>query len=320
MKAKISEPRQGSTSLDYALVCVAPIIWGVSGVLVRWTHLAGHEQVLIFYRSCFAVAFYSIVMLATRRRIEFKSKGEAPLLITSGLLAAAFALCVFKAYNLLPIGVATFILYLFPVLVAVMAPLLLNEKTERGTFLCLAIALAGTAVLSWGQMGGGSSSAKGLALAFSSAVFWGLLMLIWKKLRETLSPLTIGFWTNTVAAVVTAGFAIPLTWIVTTKGWAAIAVFGTVSFGVAGLIYFYALKRVKAQDAALLSYIEPVSAMIFGFALLGESPNWQDLVGAVLILAAGALLLRMRTSGKEVPVIPPDALEIDDGPLQSGDA
>ena len=119
MKAKISEPRQGRTSLDYALVCVAPIIWGVSGVLVRWTHLAGHEQVLIFYRSCFAVAFYSIVMLATRRRIEFKSKGEAPLLITSGLLAAAFALCVFKAYSLLPIGVATFILYLFPVLVAV---------------------------------------------------------------------------------------------------------------------------------------------------------------------------------------------------------
>ena len=315
------EPRQGSTALDYALVCVAPIIWGASGVFVRWTHLAGHEQVLIFYRSLFAVAFYSIVMLATRRRIEFKPKGQAPLLITSGLLAAAFAFCVFKAYNLLPIGVATFILYLFPVLVAVMAPLLLKEKTERGTFLCLAIALAGTAVLSWGQVGGGgSSSAKGLALAFSSAVFWGLLMLIWKKLRETLSSLTIGFWTNTVAAVVTAGFAIPLTWIVTPKGWAAIGVFGTVSFGVAGLIYFYALKRVKAQDAALLSYIEPVSAMIFGFALLSESPNWQDLVGAVLILAAGALLLRMRTSGKEVPVIPPDALEIDDGPLESGAA
>jgi drug/metabolite transporter (DMT)-like permease len=311
----IPETHQESTAMDYALVCVAPIIWGASGVFVRWTHLAGHEQVLIFYRSCFAVAFYAIVMLVTRRRPEFRFKGQAPLLVTSGLLAAAFAFCVFKAYNLLPIGVATFILYLFPVLVAVMAPLLLKEKTERGTIICLAIALAGTGVFSWGQLGGGgSSSAKGLVLAFGSAVFWGLLIIIWKKLRETLSPLTIGFWTNLVAGVVTAGFAIPLSGIVTAKGWAAIGVFGTVSFGVAGLIYFYALKRVKAQDAALLSYIEPVSAMIFGFALLGESPNWQDLVGAVLILAAGALLLRMRTSGREVPVIPPDALEIAEGP------
>ena len=293
----MAEQEHDDMGLQYALVCLAPIVWGASGVFVRWTHLAGHEQVLVFWRSCFAVGFYSLVIMAMRRTRDFRPGRQAPLLVASGLLTAAFAMCVFKAYDMLPIGVATFILYLFPVLIAVMAPFLLKEKTERSTMMCLAIALVGTGILSWGQVGGAaSSSARGLAFAFGSAVFWALLMIAWKKLRETLSPLTIGVWTNAVAAVTVAAFAIPSTAMITPKAWAAIAVFGTVSFGGATLTYLYALKRVKAQDAALLSYIEPVSAMVLGFAVLGETPNWQDLVGAVLIIAAGVLLLRMRTA------------------------
>lgn len=300
----LTEKKQDNMALQYALICLAPAVWGASGVFVRWTHLAGHEQVLVFWRSCFAVAFYSLVILAMRRTRDFKPGGQAPLLIASGLMTAAFAMCVFKAYDLLPIGVATFILYLFPVLIAVLAPYLLKEKTERSTWLCLAIALGGTAIMSWGQVGGAAhASARGLAFAFGSAVLWALLMIAWKKLRETMSPLTIGVWTNGVAAVAVAAFAIPSTALVTPKAWAAIVVFGTVSFGGASLAYIYALKRVKAQDAALLSYIEPVSALVLGFAVLGETPNWQDLVGAVLIIAAGILLLRLRTAGSTADLV-----------------
>ena len=124
-------------------------------------------------------------------------------------------------------------------------------------------------------------------------------MLIWKKLRETHSPLTIGLWTNGVCALVYAPLAIPATGSLTVQGWASISVFGVVVIGGAGLIYLYAVKRVKAQDAALLSYIEPVSAMLLGFALLGEVPNWQDFAGAALIIAAGVLLLTLRTGAAE---------------------
>jgi len=313
------ETEKDNTRLQYALVCLAPAVWGASGVLVRWTHLGGHEQVLIFYRSCFAVGFVALVMLVSGRLADFRPRGQTLMLVASGLITAAFALCVFKAYNLLPIGVATFILYLFPVLVAVMAPLILKEPTERITVLCLAIALGGTALLSWGRISGASaSSARGLAWGFGSAFFWALLVVLWKKLRETTSPLTIDLWTNAVAAVVFAGFAIPSTGLVTPSAWVVIAVFGSLSFGGASLAYIYALKGVKAQDAALLSYIEPVSAMILGFLALGESPTWLDLVGAALIVAAGALLLRLRTSGKRVQTAaeaqaPAAAVERDNG-------
>jgi drug/metabolite transporter (DMT)-like permease len=272
----------------------------MSGVLVRWMHLAGHEQLIVFYRSCFAAAFYLVVVAAARRTKDLKPGGQSVMLIASGLVTAAFAICVYKAYNLVSVGTATFLLYLSPVLVAVMAPLILKEKLERSTLLCLGIALAGTGLLSWGQsVNSGRLSAMGIVYALGSAIAWAVLMIIWKKLRETTSPITIGIWTNAVCAAAAAAFAIPSTHLVTPKAWVALVVFGTVSFGAASLTYFYALKRVKVQDAAILSYIEPVSAMVLGFALLGEAPRPLDYLGAALIVAAGLLLLKLRAVKEE---------------------
>ena len=263
-------------------------------------HLAGHEQLIVFYRSCFAIAFYLVVIVAARRTKDLKPGGQSVMLVASGLVTAAFAICVYKAYNLVPVGTATFLLYLSPVLVALMAPLILKEKLERSTLLCLGIALAGTGLLSWGQSGdSGRLSALGIVYALGSALAWAVLMIIWKKLRETTSPFTIGIWTNAVCAAAAAAFAIPSTHLVTPKAWIALVVFGTVSFGAASLTYFYALKRVKVQDAAILSYIEPVSAMVLGFAFLGEAPRPQDYLGAALIVVAGVLLLKLRALKKE---------------------
>jgi drug/metabolite transporter (DMT)-like permease len=294
------EAGKREVKLSYAFACLVPLVWGMSGVLVRWMHLAGHEQVIMFYRSCFAAGFYVVCIVAARRFADFKPGGQAPLLVVSGLVTAGFAICVYKAYNLVSVGTATFLLYLSPVFVALMAPLVLKEKLERSTVICLGIALAGTGMLAWGQSAGTTrSSGMGIVYAVISAVAWAVLMIVWKRLRETTSPLTIGIWTNVVVAGVSAGFAIPQTHLITPSAWGAIAIFGTVSFGVMSLTYFYALKRVKVQDAAILSYIEPVSAMVLGFALLSEAPHWQEYLGAVLIIAAGVLLLKLRAAGRE---------------------
>lgn len=287
--------KRQSVAFAYVLVCLVPVVWGASGVLVRWTHLGGHEPVIVFWRSLFATVFFVIVTLVLRRFEDFRPRGRTFLLVASGLLSLAFAFTIVKAYDLLTIGSATFILYLYPVMVAVMAPLLLEERLERSAVVCLGIALVGTALLSWGQAGtGGGSSARGIAFAAAAALSWAVLMIIWKKLRETHSPLTIGIWMNAVAAAVIAPVALPSTGLVTPQAWPALAAFGTISVGAASLAYFFALKRVRVQDAAILSYIEPVSAMLLGLAFLGEVPRWQDLAGAALIIAAGALLLKLR--------------------------
>lgn len=296
----MSERLTANKSLNYALVCLAPIVWGASGIFVRWTDLAGREQAIIFWRSLFAVGFYLVLITVLRRWDLLKPSGQAPLLIVSGLLTAGFGMCVFKAYVKLPIGVATFILYLFPVIVALLAPVLLKEKLQPVTLACLAIALAGTGMLWWGRGGeNGESSTLGLLFAAGSALLWALMFITWKKLRENTSALTIGTWTNAVAVVATAPFAIPLTGQVTGKAWGAIVVFGVLNFGLVGLAYIYGLKGVKAQVASTLSYLEPVSAMALGLIFLNETPRWQDLAGALLIVFAGLLLLKLHAGDAE---------------------
>jgi drug/metabolite transporter (DMT)-like permease len=282
----------GAGWTPYLLVCAAPVIWGASGVMVRWAHLPGKEYVVIFYRSGFALLFYLAAIAVVRKPGLIKPGKGLWLLLASGLITATYTLCAFKAYNHINIGAATFIIYLAPVFVALLAPFFLKEKLEGATVLCLALALVGTAVLSWGQSSGkGGMQWTG---ALGGAGCWAALMLIWKYLRESHSPLTIGVWTSVVTMAVFAPFAIPRTSEVSAKTWADLAVFGVVVIGAAGLIWLYAIARVKAQDAALLSYIEPVSATVFGIVLLGESVHWQDVVGALLILAAGILLLRLK--------------------------
>ncbi len=250
---------------------------------------------IVLWRSVFALAFYIVAILAVRGTRLLKPGGLWWLLLASGLVTAGYTICAFKAYNLLSIGTATFIIYIAPVLVAALAPLVLKEKLRGSTMLCLAIAMIGIVLFSLGRGDAAiQPSLKGVMLAVGGAAGWAVLMLIWKRLRESASPLTVGFWTNAVCAAVYVPFAVGDTRLLTPKGWASTAAFGVITIGAAGLIFLFAIKRVRAQDAALLSYIEPVSAMVLGFLVLSETPRWQDLAGAVLIIAAGALLLFFR--------------------------
>jgi len=270
-------------------------------VLVRWADMQGREYVLIFYRSAFAFAFFALAVLVARRPGLVRPGSKPLLLLASGVTTAAYAVCAFKSYYMLDIGSATFIIYLAPVFVAVLAPLFLKEKLERSTLLCLGIALLGTALLSFDRAGeAGGDRLAGALLALGAAACWAVLMIIWKKLRETHSTFTIGLWTNGVCALVYLPFAFTGSAALSPKGWLSIAALGFVVIGVASVTYLFAVKRVKAQDAALLSYIEPVSAMVLGVLLLGETPHWQEVFGAALIIAAGVLLLRFRLGAEEV--------------------
>jgi drug/metabolite transporter (DMT)-like permease len=295
-----SRPGTGKMLLPYLLLLLTSVAWGWSGVLVRWADLPGREYILVFWRSVFALAFYAAAALLSREKKPHRpgTATDFALLAASGLATAVFAICAFKAYNMVDIGTATFIIYLAPVFVALLAPVALKEKLEGSTLVCLAIALAGTALLSLGQnTSDGGSMPRGALLALAAAGAWAVLMLIWKKLRETRSPLNIGLWTNGVCALFYAPFSIPQTYRLTPEGWAAIAIYGVVIMGGAGVVYLYALKRVKAQDAGLLSYIEPVGAMALGAVLLGETVSPVEVAGAALIIAAGILLLRFRRGG-----------------------
>lgn len=284
-------------SRDYYLIFISAILWGSVGVFVRWTDLSGDEMVIVFWRMLIGAGFYLTVILVTREFASLRLGRHRWLLLGSGALLTFHWVCFFKAINLLPLSDAVFITYLSPVLVALAAPIALREKLERNTVIALIPALSGVALLSLtGNSGaGGSFSVTGLFYALLTAVSYAGLVLALKRLREDTPTLTITFYQTIVGVALIAPLMPFQHYTITARGWASLAVLGIVHVGITGLLYVYAARGVKAQHLGIISYVEPVSAIFYGWILLSEPPGWTDLLGGLLIISAG-LIIFLRSS------------------------
>lgn len=286
-------PSPERARVDYLLIAGAAALWGSVGVFLRWIDLPGDEHFVVFIRSMVSVAFLAAVIAGSGRMEDFRPEAHPVLLPASGALLTLHWVLFLKALNNLPIGDAVFITYLAPVLVALLAPLALKERLEATTLLALALALAGMGLISLtGPRGGMGSPAAGMVYALCSAVSYALLLFILKFLREDTPALTVTFYQTAVNAALLLPFCAFRDFAVTTRGWVLLAILGLVHTGLAGLVYVYAVKRVKAQHVGIIAYLEPASAMVYGLLFLGESLGWQDLVGGLLIILAGALVIR----------------------------
>ncbi len=279
--------------LEYLMIAGASVLWGSVGVFLRWVDLPGNEHVAVFMRSVIGLAFLVALVFASGKGDQLRPGKHPLLLLASGAILTLHWVLFFKALNNLTLGDAEFITYLAPVLVALLAPLLLKEKLEGMTVLALAAALAGMALmaLTGAEDAGPGLNAKGILYALAAAVTYSLLLLILKKLRTDTPTLTVTFYQTAVIVVLLLPFVAFRSYPIDARGWVSLLVLGTVHTALASLLYVFAVKQVKAQHVGIIAYIEPLSAMVFGLIFLGEQPGWQDLLGALLIIAAGSLVL-----------------------------
>lgn len=279
--------------LDYLLIAGAAILWGTVGVFLRWVDLPGQEYFVVFMRATISLAFLTVVIYASGKQEQLRLGKHPILLLASGVLLTFHWVVFLKALNNLSIGDAEFITYLAPVLVAMLAPFFLKEKLEGTTVIALFFALAGMYLISLtGQAEGAGLIGAGMLYALTAAVTYAFLLIIIKKLREDTPTLTITFYQTAVNAALLFPFCAFRYFPVSPRGWVSLFILGTVHTALAGLVYIYAVKRVKAQHVGIIAYLEPLSAMVFGLIFLGEQPGWQDLLGGLLIIAAGVIVLR----------------------------
>lgn len=284
-------PAKGDNRFEYVAAFFVMAAFGFFGILVRWVGLPGKEQYVVFWRVLFGLALVSVVMLATRQTRQLKLRGSYLLLLLNGAFFAAQSYSSTRAIYLLPVSDAIFIIYLAPVLVAAFAPLVLKEKLEKMTIPALAVALAGLGLISFSQNTGAKPlNLAGVGFALLSAACYTGTVLTLKMLREKLPSLTIYFYASLVLLALlfpSVGFRIPE---ISSKGWLALAALGILS-GSLSIIYVHIVKKVKAQHIGVISYMDPVSATFLAFIFLGETPGWQDYLGAGLIIAAGVMVL-----------------------------
>jgi drug/metabolite transporter (DMT)-like permease len=286
-------------------VAVAAIAasWGFVSVIVAGIDLSG--EALVFWRCALAALTLGLILLLVGRRDALALRARRLQVVGLGLVLALHWVLFFETIKRSSVAVAILLVYTAPIFLAVLAPLLLPERRSRVTLAALAISAPGIALIALGGDEGSQASAAAVVTGLGAALTYAVLIVWTKSVLAVVSPLTIAFWnyvvvSSVLAPVVLLGSARGLP---TRSEWPVVLVLGAVLTAVLGALYVRTLRDVTAQAAGLLAYVEPVSAALLAWAILGEPIGWEAAVGGLAVLAGGALVVLYE--GAEAPA--PDA-------------
>jgi drug/metabolite transporter (DMT)-like permease len=134
-------------------------------------------------------------------------------------------------------------------------------------------------------------------MAFGTALIYAFLMLVGKKLLSRMSGPVLAFGQYSVASVLLLPSVLALPGASSSKEWGALVALGIVHTTIAILIFWSGLRLVRADHAAVITYAEPVTAVVFAAVLLGEPLTWCTAIGGAAVITAGVLVARSAPSG-----------------------
>lgn len=283
--------KQSNKNLN--LLILSMVIFGTVGIFRKYIPAA--SSVIALVRGLIGTVFLLLYMAAARKKMDWAAvKKSLPVLVLSGAAIGFNWILLFEAYNYTSVATATLCYYLAPILVILGAPIVLKESLSLRKILCAAAALVGMVLVS-GVVDagfGGISEMKGVLFGLGAAVLYASVILTNKKMPP------IPALDKTVFQLLFASIAL-LPYVLLTQDVTAIQLspfaavmlvsMGILHTGVAYLFYFGSMGSLKAHTVALLSYIDPVLAIILSALLLKEPMTIAGGIGAVLILGAAYL-------------------------------
>ena len=212
----------------------------------------------------------------------------------SGAVIGINWMLLFEAYNYTTVAVATLCYYMQPTIVMLVSPFLLQEKLTVRKAACAVIAIIGMVLVS-GVTDGESArvgQTKGILLGLGAAVCYACVIIMNKKIAG------VDAYRKTTVQLLSAGIVM-VPYLILTGGFSStdfslrtvllIVIMGIVHTGLAYVLYFGSMDGLKAQSIAMLSYIDPVTALILSALLLREPLTAAGLIGAVMIIGSAAV-------------------------------
>ena len=269
------------------LLIISMAVFGTLGLFVRNISVSSGE--LALYRAVLASVLLAGYLLITKQKIDLRSiKKEVLLLFLSGAAMGFNWILLFQAYRYTTVSVATLSYYFAPVIVTVACPILFKERIGWKQWLCFAMSTLGIVLITGlGDLSQGSSHLIGILFGLSAAVLYATVVLLNKFIKkvEGIHRTFLQFLSAIVVLVpyvaFTDGFNLS---VLNGKGWICLLIVGLVHTGVTYCMYFSSLKELPGQKAAILSYIDPLVAVIISVAVLGEELTLLQAVGGLLIL------------------------------------
>ena len=278
----------------YILGSIAAASYGMNPLFALPLYKAGMDpDSVLFFRYLFAIPLLGIMIKARGRTFKIQRKETFPLIIM-GLLVALSSLTLFLSYNYMAAGIASTLLFVYPIMVALIMAMVFKEKLALQTIVCMLLALGGIGLL-YKSEDGSTLSLIGTLLVFASSLSYAIYIVgINQTSLKNVATLNVTFYVLLfglslfVARLLYSGVLnTPDQWYL----WGnllALAVFPTaISF----LCTTGAIQYIGSTPTAILGALEPVTAIFFGIAVFGESLTVRESIGLVMIIVAVTLVI-----------------------------
>jgi len=267
-------------------IIISMAVFGTLAIFTR--NIAVSSGELALYRAIQAAALIGLYLLITKQKIPFRELGkELVLLFISGAAMGFNWILLFEAYKYTTVSIATLSYYFAPVIVTVMAPILFREKLTMKQIICFIMSTVGLVLIIGITDIGKGTDLRGVGFGLGAAALYATVVLLNKAIKKVsgLHRTILQF----LAAIVvlapyvafTSGFDLSG---LDSTGWICLLILGLVHTGICYCMYFSALKDLSGQEASILSYIDPLVAVIVSVAFFRESMTATQLIGGAMIL------------------------------------
>jgi drug/metabolite transporter (DMT)-like permease len=275
--------------------------WGLIAVLAGDVSV-GAAPLAFLRLALAALALGAVALLSGRLRVLHPGR-HLPALVALGVVQAVHWWLFFEAVKRGSVALAVLTFYAAPLFLALLAPLFLPETLSNVALGALLPAGLGIALVALAGEDGNAFGWLALACGLGSALSFAVLLILSKRLLHAEAPpLTVAFWDCLVGALVLAPTLLVAAPVLPADAgeWGAVLLLGVVFTGLSTLAYAAVLRHVTAQAAGILTFLEPVSAVVLAWLLLGESLSGQALVGGALVLAAGIGVVALEPNEQRV--------------------
>lgn len=291
---------RGNDRRSLVMLVSSMLIFGTIGVFRRYIPVSSA------FLACSRGLLGGLCILLFLRLKKRKAEGKIPRrallgLIVSGALIGINWILLFEAYNHTTVAVATLCYYMQPTIVMLLSPLVFREKLTAKKAACATVAILGMVLVS-GVIGGSGTqggSFRGVLLGLGAAVFYSAVVIM-NNMILGMDP-----WRKTYIQLLSAGLVM-VPYLLVTGGVdpgsftpmtvVLLLVVGIVHTGIAYVLYFGSMDGLRVQSVAILSYIDPVSALLFSAILLQEPLSLLNIIGAVMIIGS-AVVSELETPG-----------------------
>ena len=279
----------------YLLGSIAAATYGMNPLFALPLYSDGMDpNSVLFFRYAFAIPILALMLRLRGRSFKMNVRKELPAYIILGLLLAMSSLTLFLSYNYMAAGIATTILFVYPLMVAIIMALVYKEKITLQTAFCIFVAIAGISLL-YKSDDGTTLSVAGTIFVLLSALSYAIYIvgINYKGIKDlstikvTFYIISAGFFVFLIPALVKGYVSTPDKWYL----WfnlLALAILPTVVSFVCTTV---AIHDIGSTPVAILGALEPVTAVFFGVLLFNETLSFREVIGLLLIIGAVTVVI-----------------------------